>query len=86
MDSFHPAEDSAAVLVERRWFAAERAISGVQAECDELAKALDRVQSAWHSAQTRLLQLETLRDALDDELAAMDGQPVQPFEIQKSAA
>ena len=70
-DRYH-AEDSAAGLLERRWFAASRAATEVQSECDALARALDQVHCAWRGARQQLLRLEALRDALGEEIAADD--------------
>jgi hypothetical protein len=87
MDHFHSAEDWAAGLLERRWFAARRAASQVQAECDALAHVLDMAQAAWCGAQTRLAQLEALRDALGDELLADERELECAIpSLQKSAA
>ena len=72
MSSFHLAEDSESNLLERRWFAADRATAEVQSECDALARALDLTQAALRDARTRCSHLEALRDALGDELAAID--------------
>jgi hypothetical protein len=88
MDHSYPAEDYAAGLLERRWFAARRAASETQAECDALAQVLDMAQAAWRGARTRLAQLEALRDALGEELAAVDERERQCVLVpqQKSAA
>jgi hypothetical protein len=88
MDHSYPAEDCAAGLLERRWFAAGRAASETQAECDALAQVLDLAQAAWRGARARLAQLEALRDALGEELL---GDNERQFEraipsLQKSAA
>lgn len=77
MDHTYPAEDWSAGLLERRWFAAGRAASAVQAECDALAQVLDVAQEAWRVARTRLVRLEAVRDALAEELAAADEQEPQ---------
>jgi hypothetical protein len=66
------ADDPAAALLERRWFAAARAASQIQAECDALAEVLDMTQEAWRSAMARLAHLENLRDSLGDELSVID--------------
>jgi hypothetical protein len=88
MDHSYPAEDWAAGLLERRWFAARRAASEVQAECDALAQVLDMAQAAWCGARTRLAHLEALRDALGEELVADEslefGRAIPS--LQKSAA
>jgi hypothetical protein len=72
MSSFHPAEDSESDLLERRWFAADRAAAEVQSLCDALAGALDLTHAALRDARARCSHLEALRDALGDELAAVD--------------
>jgi hypothetical protein len=88
MDHSYPAEDWTAGLLERRWFAAGRAASEVQAECDALARALDMAEAAWRGARTRLAQLEALRDALGEELVAGDEREQQCVSLprQRSAA
>ena len=87
MDHCYPAEDYAAGLLERRWFAAGRAASEVQAECDALAHALDRAQAAWRGARTRLSQLEALRDVLGQELATLEaGDQRRGIAAERSAA
>jgi hypothetical protein len=68
----YSADDHSANLLERRWFAAGRAASDVQADCDALAQVLDMAQAAWRGARTRLWELEALRDALGAELAEAD--------------
>ena len=72
MSSFHLAEDSESNLLERRWFAADRAAAEVQSQCDALARTLDLTQAALREARARCSHLEALRDALGDELAAVD--------------
>jgi hypothetical protein len=88
MDHSYPAEDWTAGLLERRWFAAGRAASEVQAECDALAHALDMAEAAWRGARTRLAQLEALRDALGEELVADESLEFERSipAMQKSAA
>jgi hypothetical protein len=82
------AGDSATNLLERRWFAAGRAASEVQAECDALVQVLEMAQAAWRGARTRLAHLEALRDALGEELVAADGPEFERAvpSRQKSAA
>ncbi len=65
-------EDAAAVLLERRWFAAFKAASSVRAECEVLLEAIERSEKAWHEARVRLAELEILRDRLGEELAAVE--------------
>jgi hypothetical protein len=64
--------DAAANLLERRWFAAFKAASGVRAECEALLESMARTQAAWSQARVRLSELEALRDALGEELEALD--------------
>jgi hypothetical protein len=66
--------EPAAELLERRWFAALRAAQGVQAECEVLVGVMELAEDAWQRARARLLELETLRDALGEQLSAMEGQ------------
>jgi hypothetical protein len=64
--------DAAANLLERRWFAAFKAASGVRAECEALLESMAITQAAWTQARVRLSELEALRDALGEELEALD--------------
>ena len=64
--------DAAANLLERRWFAAFKAASGVRTECEALLESMALNQVAWNRARAKLAELETLRDALGEELEAMD--------------
>jgi transposase len=79
---------AAAEMLERRWFAAFKAASVARAECEALVEALNMTQAAWNEARNSLVKLETLRDALGDELAELDGQkeegllePAEPGEL-----
>jgi hypothetical protein len=84
----HEAEDRAASLLERRWFAAGRAAAAMGAECDALAQVRDMADDAWRDARSRLLHLEALRDALGEELSAVDEREPQraPMARERSAA
>jgi hypothetical protein len=64
--------DAAANLLERRWFSSISAVRAAQAECEVLREVMELAESAWRRARTQLVELENLRDALDDELAALD--------------
>jgi hypothetical protein len=66
--------EPAAQLLERRWFAALRAAKGVQAECDVLLGVMELAEDSWRRARARLVELEALRDALGEQLSAMEGQ------------
>lgn len=65
-------EDVAAVLLERRWFAAFKAASSVRAECEALLDAIESSEKAWNDARVRLAELEILRDRLAEQLAAVE--------------
>jgi len=64
--------DAAADLLERRWFAAFKAASTVRAECEALLESMALTEAAWSHARVRLCELESLRDALGEELEALD--------------
>ena len=63
--------DAAANLLERRWFAAFKAASGVRAECEALLESMALTEAAWSRARARLSVLEALRDALGEELEVL---------------
>jgi hypothetical protein len=71
--------DAAADLLERRWFAAFKAASGVRTECEALLESMAVMQTAWSRARARLSELEALRDALGEELEALDERAEQAF-------
>jgi hypothetical protein len=64
--------DAAANLLERRWFAAFKAASGVRAECEALLESMAHTQATWGRARERLSELEAMRDALGEELEALN--------------
>jgi hypothetical protein len=64
--------DAAANLLERRWFAAFKAASAVRTECESLLESMALAEAAWSVARARLCELEALRDALGEELEALD--------------
>jgi hypothetical protein len=64
--------DAAANLLERRWFSSITAVRAAQAECEVLREVMELAESAWRRARKQLAELESLRDALDDELACID--------------
>jgi hypothetical protein len=69
--------EPAAALLERRWFAAFKAASGVRAECETLLESMALTQTAWSRARSRLAELEALRDALEEELESLDEHQVR---------
>lgn len=70
--------DAAANLLERRWFSAITAARTMQAECDVLREVMEVAESAWRQARQRLAVLESLRDALGDQLTEIDAQYPEP--------
>jgi chromosome segregation ATPase len=89
MSAISPAEDSAATLIERRWFAAARAAEQIRAECDALARVREMAEEAWRRARSKLSHLEAMCEALGEELAAIEERPaggLRPRALQSSAA
>ena len=81
--------DAAANLLERRWFAAFKAASGVRAECEALLESMTLTHAAWTEARVRLSELEALRDVLGEELEGLDEGDVSSVDLSgevKSAA
>jgi hypothetical protein len=70
MRSADPEHDTAAALLERRWFASIAAVRAMHAECDVLREVMERTEEAWRRARSELSRLESLRDALAE---ALDG-------------
>ena len=77
--------DAAADLLERRWFAAFKAASGVRGECEALLESMAVMQTAWSRARARLAELEALRDALGEELEALEEHDGQTLAGSSSA-
>ncbi|HTV96585.1 MAG TPA: hypothetical protein VME42_11285 [Steroidobacteraceae bacterium] len=69
---FDDEDDAARALIERRWFALDRAAGRLQQQCDGLRAAMQAAQDAWLRAQSELAALQALRDAVGDELAWRD--------------
>jgi hypothetical protein len=65
--------DAASNLLERRWFAAFKAALSTRAECEALLESMAHTEAVWSQARIRLYELEALRDALGEELEALDG-------------
>ena len=62
----------AADILERRWFAASAAVKSLHAECDVLLGVVELAEDAWRRTRAQAAQLEAIRDALGERLAAMD--------------
>lgn len=73
MNDGYTDRDAAANLLERRWFSSITAVRVAEAECEVLREVLELAEMSWRRARTQLAELECLRDALGDELAALDG-------------
>jgi len=65
--------DVAANLLERRWFASITAARAMQAECELLREVMELAEDSWRQARRRLVRLEALRDALEEQLADYEG-------------
>lgn len=68
--------DSAANLLERRWFAAFKAASAARAQCEALLEQMAATQIAWNRAREQLVLLETLRDSLAEQMEAAENPSV----------
>jgi hypothetical protein len=66
-------DDAVANLVERRWFAASKAVTEMHGDCEVLREVRDLADEAWRHARAQLADLETLRDALAERLAEREG-------------
>jgi hypothetical protein len=77
--------DVAADLLERRWFAAFKAASTVRAECEALLESMAVTEVAWSRARARLCELESMRDALEQEIEAL-GERDQRIHAEDSRA
>ena len=78
--------DAAAEMLERRWFAAFKAASCARAECEALIEAMITTEAAWADARDRLANLESMRDALGEELAELDGRPLSTPDVFRRTA
>jgi hypothetical protein len=76
--------EPAAAMLERRWFAAFKAASDARTECEALLEAMAVTQASWSLARARLSELETLRDALEEDLDAVVGRE-EPAPAEDSA-
>jgi hypothetical protein len=72
MGNFHMEGEAALEMLERRWFATFKAASAARTECEALLDAMEATEASWNRARVRLAELESLRDALGDEIAALD--------------
>ena len=64
--------DAAAEMLERRWFAMYKRTEEMRAECEAMLKAVESAESVWRRACAELAELESLRDALGDQLSHLD--------------
>jgi hypothetical protein len=75
MLDFYDDDDAAANVVERRWFAASAQAKVMRDECDVLREVMDLAEEAWRRSRAQLAELEMLRDALGERLAAAQAGP-----------
>ena len=66
--------DAAAEMLERRWFATYKNAETLRSECEVLQEVVATSEAALRRALARLAELESLRDALGDELSHIDEQ------------
>ena len=64
--------EPAAELLQRRWFAAMNAAESARDRCELLLEAIQFAEKAWFTARARCEELDALRDALADDLAALE--------------
>jgi hypothetical protein len=69
----YPDRDTAANLLERRWFSSITAVRAAEAECEVLREVMELAEAAWRRARAQLAKYEALRDAFDEELAEREG-------------
>jgi hypothetical protein len=56
-------------LMERRWFAIDRAAGRLHSECEALAAVIEMAEDERRGVRSRLMELEAIRDALGREIA-----------------
>ena len=61
--------ESDAVLLERRWFAAHKAAQALKVECAILRDIKDTAQANWRDATAKLADLDALCAALEHQYA-----------------
>jgi hypothetical protein len=66
-------QDAAAELLERCWFATLSAADSQRRECEALQAVMELAEASCRRARMRLARLESVRDALGDELATLHG-------------
>ncbi len=62
-----------AELLERRWFAALAAMQSLRAECDVLLGVIELAENSWRQKCAQAARIEGIKDALGEQLAALDG-------------
>jgi hypothetical protein len=65
--------EAGADILERRWFAAMAAVESLKDDCRVRLRIISLAEEAWRRDSVQLAQLEALRDALADKLAALQG-------------
>jgi hypothetical protein len=84
LDFEHDGQESAELL-QRRWFAAVKAVRALQAECALLFEASLLADAAWRRSRDQLADLESITAALERELCALDAPPVERREPMRCA-
>lgn len=78
--------DAAALMLERRWFGAMRAVSELRTECETLADAMTKAESAWWCTRVRLAEMQAICDALGDQLTRIDKAAAPPAQLAVASA
>jgi hypothetical protein len=61
--------ESEAVLLERRWFAAHKAVQAMKIECKILSEVLNTAHANWRDANAKLADLDALCKVLERQYA-----------------
>jgi hypothetical protein len=72
MSNYHMESEAAVEMLERRWFATYKSAEGMRSKCNALLAVVAAAETAWRLALTELAKIETLRDALGDQLSRID--------------
>jgi hypothetical protein len=66
-------DDGDADTLERRWFAAMAAVESLRDDCRVRLRTISAAEQAWRRDSAQLAQMEAVRDALANKLAALQG-------------
>jgi hypothetical protein len=69
--------ESVTALLELRWFAAHKRVEALRVDCEILREVVESAHLNWRSSLIELARMEAAREALADEIARQDAQPVR---------